>query len=87
MESSIYACVYIHNICLVGLCEAVKKDKSGEKTRADFHPINIKCCKASIFTVGWETPPSRGEEGTTVARQSSNSDTFPFLHHKMSRIQ
>jgi len=59
----------------------------GRKNRADFHPIKHRTLQSLSVHSGMGDTAKQGKEGITVARQSSNSDTFPFLHHKMRRIQ
>lgn len=57
----------------------------GRKYRADFHPINHKMLQSLNIHSGMGDNTEQGEEGITAARQSSNSATFPFLHHMMRK--
>lgn len=59
----------------------------GRKNRVDFHPIKHKMLQSLNIHSGMGDNTKQGKEGITVARQSNNSDTFPFLHHKMRSIQ
>lgn len=81
-------CAYILCIYIIfTYLGSVEKDKRGSENRAGFHPINHKMLQSLNIHSGMRHNTKQEEERTTVARQSSNSDTFPVLHHKMRSIQ